>query len=413
MGNYTQTRELHLCEKLIVDMKDYVYTNYGLKRMMKSSRGFKKMKFIITPLFKLKRAGFILIFLLVVFENRSARIALFREKLIFVDHSNDIIKKLIFSEYETDYEANITYKDLHCSLRVFIDLELLKRLLKSYSRAQPNSSASAYALCEFWFYYVLFSLTFPLMNLSGVLMVDEPSGRRLAIMVAAREAGLRRGMVRLLDEPHRVCPFYNFDVLFCWNYIQADELKNNYRIAGHIERSFHPIKQLPLAENQSFSVGVALKSLFNEEGFLRLLKELNSKTWVREVIVRFHPGTKLVYNSAVNEKMSYKLSDDCTKLFFAKIDFLISGSTSLVKEALLSGVPVAYKASLDTEVKKDAYSYVKNGVVYDLQDGSIEKNTLKEINNFYESSLWTQMRDQWLKAGCDTISISEALKKLL
>lgn len=415
MLNHEVSKEFYSCEKLIVEFKEFFYKNYGLQRVMDKKSGFWRMKLIILPLSRLRNIGFLLIYLLVIYKNRKHGIVLFRDKILLKDHSNSLIQKKILSDYNRNDINYITNKELRCPLKEFFGLSNLKAVLKSYHRVRPKSPTAVYALCELWIYYIVYRYFIPGMDLSGVLVIDDLSERSYALVLAAKNAGLRVGIVALTDETNRVCPFKEYEVLFCWNHAQALEVKNTFKIVSHLSRLCRPIRQLKVSNDQKYTVGIALKSqtLFDEKGLIKLIKNLNDREWVKEIVVRFHPGTKPIDYFADNEKIVYKVSTGKPEVFFKDIDIMVSGSTSLIKDALLAGVPVAYDATLDATVEKDSYSYVSKGMIYNLEKGIHKKEVLKEINDFYQSIKWKDMRDRWVSPDPLAVPVNEALDLLL
>ena len=403
--------ELSACEKMICDRKEDYFNRYGLKRILKRSNT-GEMRFLVLPLSKLGSIGFLLLYSILSIRNRKYRISVFCDRIIFDDHGTKLIQKKIFSKQDNCLEKNVGFQYLRCALHDFFRLKSILSVYKSYVRARPNTPTSKHALCEFWVYYTIYNFTLARHKYTGVIVVDDFSANRVALILASGEVGLRTGIVKLSDEPKRACPFSSYDVLFCWNYAQSTEENGKYKVVSHLERDVCEIRLLPDVDKTTCSIGIALKSNINDEGLISLLEELFAKEWVREIVVRYHPSTRPAHYVTQNEKITYKVSKGEAENFFESIDLLISGSTSLVKEALLAGVPVAYNAFLDAPGGEDYYAYRSQGIIYDLEGGVFKKDILKKVDLFYNKREWKEVRDQWVSRDPKAVPIIEALKYL-
>ena len=413
MINRERIKEIYACEKLLVDKKEYFYGRYGLRRILNEKSNSRKIRFVMLPLTKLRGPGLVILYIILSFELRKSVFSIFKDKIIFDDHAKRLIQDEIFYSYDSNYKKYTTSKSLHCPLKHFLNFKYLIRAYRSFNRQQPSSPLAFNGLCELWVYYTSYSYLLPKLNYTGALVVDDFSAKRLALILAAKDAGMNTGLVKFSDELKRNRPFLSFDVLFSWNYAQSAELKGSYKFNSQMLRSFQQIKVLSSDGNQSYDIGIALKSLFNEENLIRLLKDLSGQQWVRDITVRFHPSTKNVNYLKETQRADYKVSEGDPVIFFKNIDLLISGSTSLVKEALLAGVPVAYNPFLDIPQGTDFYSYASEGLIYNLEEDNLAKSTLEKIDKFYQSKKWQKMRDQWVSPDPEAISLKEALEKLL
>ena len=404
--------ELHNCEKYVVDREEGINARHGLRATLKKRRYTVTKQIALLSLSYFGKIGFLALYLLMSIKSRENAVTVYRNKILFDDHRTKVIQKQIFKDKTDKDKYYITYKQFNCPLYILLSKQNISSVLRSFTRTKPFSPLVFNALCDFWLCYINQTYLMARLNISGVLVVDDFSAKRVALVLAAKELGLRTGLVKFTDEPMRDCPFTDYDVLFCWNHQQSSEAKGKYKVVSHLNRSFKPVRQLEDINNRNYNIGIALKSHYNHNGLVNLISQLNMMTWVNSIVVRFHPSKKPVELFCNNKKLNYIISDDDSELYFKRIDLLVSGSTSLIKDALLAGVPVVYDPFLDTEGGKDFYSYVKEGIVYNLNEKEWDIKKIKEIDYFYQAEKWKEKRKQWVSYDPDAISIDEALKQL-
>ena len=406
-----QDQELFSCEKYIMARVEHDIGFISAKKQL-ASIGSKKKQLIVRLLTHFKGFGFLLLYFNEAFNRRHQKISILNDKLVYFDHANRLIQSKIFDAvYSTD-EKKYSYQDCSSSIFIFFKGHSLLNVFKSFYRARPKSPAAFYELSKFWVYYAIYSDCIFKTSFSGVLVIDDYSMRRLAMVFAAKDAGLRVGIVKMSDELSRPCPFNHLDVLFCWNNEQSMEKDGSWVMVSHIPRSVQTMKQLSYHDNHKFRIGIALNAFFNKHGFISLLSILNKKKWVKQIMVRFHPNTKpLKYIPEIDE-FEFEVSEVIPELFFKDIDILICGRTSFIKEALLSGIPVVFNDSLENDMKKES-GYVTRGEVFDMTGKQWDISIINEINDFYQSNKWKEKQKQWILPDPRATSLKKALEYLL
>ena len=403
--------ELFSCEKYIMARVEHA-TGFKSAKKQLESVGSKKKQLIMRWFAHLKGFGFLLLYLNEAFNRRHQKINIFKNKIVFVDHDNRLIQRKIFDASFSADEIDYKVQDLNSSILKFFKEHRLIDVFKSFYRSSPSSSAALYELCIFWVYYTIYSNCLLKTTFSGVLVVDDYSMRRLALLLAAKDAGLRVGIVKMSDELERPCPFYRYDVLICWNYWQSLEKDAFWKVVSHLQRPVRTMKKISYNGNRKFKIGIALNAFFNKPGFISLLSILNKQKWVDQIIVRFHPSTKPDKYISTIEEYEIEVSQDAPELFFKDLDILICGRTSLMKEALLWGIPVAFDDCLENEMKYKS-GYVTRGEVFDMTGKQWELSIINDLNGFYQNDKWQEMRKQWTLHDPRSISLKKALEYLL
>ncbi len=403
--------ELFSCEKYIMDRVEHAAGFKSAKKQLESV-GSKKKQLLIRWFARFKGFGFLLLYLNEAFNRRRQKIYIFNDKIVFFDHVNRLIQRKIFEASYSADEIDYRVQDLNCSIFVFLRVYRLLNVFKSFYRARPSSCPALYELCKFWVYYTVYSDWLFKTSLSGVLVIDDYSMRRLALVLAAKDNGLRVGIVKMSDELERPCPFYRYDVLFCWNYRQSMEEDGFWDVVSHLQRPVRTMKKLSFNDNQKLKIGIALNAFFNKPGLINLISILNSEKWADQIIIRFHPSTKPDKYISSIEEYEIEVSEDAPELFFKDLDILICGRTSLIKEALLFGIPVVFDDSLENDMKKES-GFVTRGEVFDMTGKQWNLSIINEISEYYQSNKWQEMRKQWILPDPRAISLKKAMEYLL
>ena len=403
-------QEFLSCERYVVTREEQAGAIFGNKNRTELIGSKKKQVFIRFLLF-LRGFGFLLLFLNEASNRKNLTINVFQNKVAFSDHANKLLQRKIFDITAADKKNNYGNQSLNSPLLIFLRFKVLSAVFQSYYRVRPPSLHTVYKLCNFWVYYTIYSYWLFKLSLSGVLIVDDFSSLRVALVLAAKDAGLRVGIVKMSDELDRPCPFFGYDILFCWNQEQSYHEEGMWKITSHLPRPFHPIRHIILDNNRKLIVGIAVNAFFNKNGLLNLLFWLDSEEWVKKSIIRFHPRSALKDVLSEMEDIDFEISAKDPEIFFKNIDMLICGRTSLIKDALLAGIPVVFEASLDVE-RKEEYGYITRGVVYDMTGKKWDKDYFKNINHFYQSETWKKKQEQWITQDSRAVSIDDAVAYL-
>ena len=403
-------QEFLSCERYVVTREEQAVAIFGNKNRT-DLIGSKKKQIFMRCLVFLRGFGFLLLFLNEASNRKNLTINVFQDKVAFSDHANKLLQSKILDITAADQKNNYGKQSLNSPLLIFLRFKVLSAVFQSYYRVRPPSLHTVYKLCIFWVYYTIYSYWFFKLGLSGVLVVDDFSSLRVALVLAAKDAGLRVGIVKMSDELDRPCPFFGYDVLFCWNREQSYHEQGKWRIVSHLPRPFHPIRHIKLDNNRKLIVGIAVNAFFNKTGLLNLLFWLDSEEWVKKSIIRFHPRSAQNDVLSEMEEIDFDISAKEPETFFKNIDILICGRTSLIKDALLAGIPVVFDASLDVE-RKEEYGYITRGVVYDMTGKQWNTSNINNINHFYQSKTWEKKQEQWITQDSSAISIDDAVAYL-
>ncbi len=412
MAINNQPSELLSCENYIMARVEFVAGIVG-KKEKNGLIGAKKEKRIFPFLTRLRVIGAFFLYFTEVYRRKRHTASIFQNKIVYSDHGSKLIQRRIFGAVSNNDETNFKLQYLQNPFfNIMKGHRVLFNVFKSFKRTKPSSSAAVYELYNFWIYYTIYSDWLFHSELSAVLVVDDFSTKRMALVIAAKDAGLRVGIVQMSDEPDRPFPFQGCDVLFCWNIEQSYEKESLWCLVTHLQRSVQPMEQLAVDHNQQLRIGIAVNAFFNKHGLIDLLKKLDALEWVGSIVIRFHPNTKPIEFLSEVDEICFDIADAEPELFFETIDLLVCGRTSLIKDALLWGVPVAFDASLDVE-RKVSYGHLTNGTIIDMSENQWDTNFINEINLFYQSDKWKKKRDQWILPDPRAVSLKKALEYLV
>ncbi len=406
-----QDAELLSCEKYILGRVEHIKGIVG-KKEKTETLGSKKKQFFVRFIASLRGVGAFFLYFNEAYKRKHYTASVFKNKIVLSDHASKLIQRKILAPVTLNHEKCFELQQLQSTFYIFFKRHRLLHFFKSFWRTKPASPAAVYELCNFWVYYTLYADWLFRSDLSAVLVVDDFSSKRLALILAAKDAGLRVGIVNMSDEPGRPFPFHGCEVLFCWNKEQASEKEGLWRLLSHLQRPVRPIKAITVDNNRQLCVGIAVNAFFDKNGLINLLKKLEALQWVDQIVIRFHPSTTPSELFSETEAIYFEVSDAGPELFFEKIDLLVCGRTSLIKDALLWGVPVAFDASLDVD-RKVSYGYLTSGSIIDMTENQWDTDFIDRLNKFYQSNKWKKMRDQWFLPDPRAVSIKKALEYLL
>ncbi len=146
-------------------------------------------------------------------------------------------------------------------------------------------------------------------------------------------------------------------------------------------------------DNTSTKLGLAINTLDDTNQVIELVNNLTVKDL--HVCLRWHPGQKpqdiLGFHQAFNHSEMVTLSDPKQQginEFFAEINCLVSGNSSIHLEAAVVGVPTIYYELQQPEIE-DYYGYVKNGLAKkaDSYEALLELITQEKLLHLDDSAV--------------------------
>ena len=151
-----------------------------------------------------------------------------------------------------------------------------------------------------------------------------------------------------------------------------------------------PVCVLGLLEKVAFGAGVAVNTLDDFEHLEVLLMKFVEKD--EGCIVRTHPFQTPVFLERLHRLISSHSSivwsnsrEESLSDFFAKVQCVIAGNTSIHLEAALAGLPTFYYEMSDEVHMPDYYGYVKNRVSKRLDQGFTFETLKSAIDNAHSA----------------------------
>jgi len=151
------------------------------------------------------------------------------------------------------------------------------------------------------------------------------------------------------------------------------------------------------------NIGVAVGEDDNFNYVQELLNFINNNK--TKCIVRTHPAQDPFYiakiKDYIKEKHLISWSDPREQLisdYFANINVIISGESSIHLEAAIAGLPTFYYEFSDNLVQPDYYGYVKNGISMRLK----KKFSLNHLRSSIQNKFNSSKRHQAIKNYSET-----------
>lgn len=178
-----------------------------------------------------------------------------------------------------------------------------------------------------------------------------------------------------------------------------DQAKENLRIKNNTKNCeiiFSGQKKIVVKKNENrelseLNIGIAVGEDDNFNYVQELLNYINqNKT---KCIVRTHPAQDPIYVEKLKKYMEDKdwvsWSDPRRQLiadYFAYINVMIAGQSSIHLEAAIAGIPTFYYELSENLVQPDYYGYIKNGIAMSLKKNFSLNKLRSSIQNKFNSS---------------------------
>lgn len=376
------------------------------KRLSKSGSLFYQN--IIKISSKIGFIGIVFLYIVNSFKNKKVTITSLRNKIIISDHKNKIIVSKILKQCDSIDIGKSACLGIYVPKVKFFNFKVFKRLFETYKFVKPISSVELNALVNFWHNFVIFTFCFKKSNFKSILLVDDLSPLRLALCYAAKLNNIKIGIVRMISDFNRFPPPFVFDILFCWNKIQAEKIKDNVSFVSHIPRSISNIKFINITDSKFISIGVALNINSEKNKIIKYIDEIKSRNSSINIYLRPHPRADWNNWCLGIEGLNTCYSEESIDKYLINLDLVICGNTSLIKEILYHGVPVVYSDKLDQN-PFDNYGYVSDGIVYYNESFEID---IQKINKFYSNSGWKMKLKKEIEPYPGSIPIAKAITYL-
>jgi hypothetical protein len=300
--------------------------------------------------------------------------------MIIADHASRVIHGALSRVWGREYKQQLV-KSRASLFETYRALFRKRALLKKAYKAAEVAHVTEYVrLVRLFHFYLVWTAWFSRNRPQAALMARTNDQNRLALGVAAEEAGVPCAAFTI----HRVTllkpvPFA-VQTAFCWTARQASE----HAVAG-IRAVRMPVPllkelKLPVPENGTGRFGLLLNAKCDVQKLDAWLTALKKQSEIREILLRPHPG----YDTEKLTSLSFgTLSDWRQPLpqYLDSLDLVFALNTHAVIDALLHGVPVVYVGGLDP-YEYDLHGFVKSGIAYPW---SLSDTFPGAVNRFYSS----------------------------
>ena len=152
-------------------------------------------------------------------------------------------------------------------------------------------------------------------------------------------------------------------------------------------------------------LGIALTNVSISPGVWQCIAQIREATGAKRVLVRLHPA----FRGEVGAQPDVEISRGAPILDdLRRIDLLVSGTSSIMIEALKHRVPVAYCVGLD-DIGHDYYGFVKAGVVPELEPAAAA--CLDAVAAHYQRD-WQARAEQWdLSVSVDDADLADQVNQ--
>ena len=322
------------------------------------------------------RGGFL--FLLVSLVKRD-RVRQFRN-MVIADHASRVIHSALSRVWGSEYKQHLVRS--RASLFETYRALFRKRafLKKAYKAAEVAHVTEYVRLVRLFHFYLVWTAWFSYNRPRAVLIARTNDQNRLALGVAAEEAGVACAAFTI----HRVsllkpAPFA-VQTAFCWTARQANEHASAGIRAVRMPVPLLTELKLPVPETGAGRYGLLLNAKCDVEKLDAWLASLKEQSEIREILLRPHPG----YDTEKLTSLSFgTLSDWRQPLpeYLDSLDLAFALNTHAVIDALLHGVPVVYVGGLDP-YEYDLHGFVKSGIAYPWSPADPFPGS---VNRFYSS----------------------------
>ena len=189
--------------------------------------------------------------------------------------------------------------------------------------------------------------------------------RRLALGVVAQEWAVPLVAWGVQRQGNRLEVPFNIAAQLCWSRSQRLHLESQGIPAFQVPVETRPMKMLDMSALRNGALGFLLNARVDVVRLRALLQQLRDVYSIRDVQVRPHPGALLRPEDwedlAVLRDWREPLAE-----YLESINAAICMTSGVMFDALLHGVPIAYRGGLD-DVMYDATGLVRSRVIAELK----------------------------------------------
>lgn len=208
----------------------------------------------------------------------------------------------------------------------------------------------------------------------GVFEVQRPSAayiamtndqRRLALGVVAQEWAVPLVAWNVGRQGTRLKVPFKISAQLCWSRTQRLHLESLGIPAFQVPVEKRPMKALDVSALRSGALGFLLNARVDVVRLRSLLQEFRDVHGIRRIQLRPHPGASLKSGDWADVAELRDWSEPLTQ-YFESINAAICMTSGVMFDALLHGVPIAYRDGLD-DVEYDVTGLVRSRVIAELK----------------------------------------------
>ena len=162
-------------------------------------------------------------------------------------------------------------------------------------------------------------------------------------------------------------------------------------------------------------IGIGLNAITQEHNLKKILELLQINGHSGTIRLRSHPNLNVTGWKVLAEYPNVVVApkNESLKAFSAQVDITFTGTSSIIPQILLMGVPVIFSKLLDRDSydpKNTSYKFVEDGIVYPLEGKNIN---LEEVKSFYSNPLWIANQDAKTRISPASVEVDAAVQQLL
>ena len=377
---------------------------FGTPRLVQRIKVFKKAGLV----------GLIFFYLGSVLGSRNKRYKSWGKEVVILDHNSKIIENSIIQK-ENVMLAFYGEHRIRIPLFFYLSPSFIYLCILLFNRTKPNSIFEYNALMSFYVNALFARFLFKKCEIKSVLMVDDFSPKRIAFAMAANEASGKIGIVRMSDEVNRAKPFFPYDCLFCWSSYQVDEVNDDGITVAQFKLDRKELKLDELKNLVDLHIGIGLNAITEEHNLRNILELLQIIGHSGIIRLRSHPNLNVTQWKVLAEYPNVVVAPkiESLKVFSKQVDIVFTGTSSIIPQILLMGVPVIFSKLLDRDSydpKNTSYKFVEDGIVFPLEGENIN---LEEVKSFYSNPLWRANQEAKTKISPTAIDVNVAVEQLL
>ena len=238
-------------------------------------------------------------------------------------------------------------------------------------------------LASYAYWHCVFEYRLP----SVVYIAITNDQRRLALGVVAQEWAVPLVAWNVQRQGNRLKVPFKIAAQLCWSRSQRLHLESQGIPAVQVPVETRPMNTLDMSALHNGALGFLLNARVDVVRLRALLQQFRDVYGIRNVQVRPHPGAVLKPEDWQDLAVLRDWREPLSK-YLESINAAICMTSGVMFDALLHGVPIAYRGGLD-DVKYDATGLVRSRVIAELKPDHDPLEAL--VNQYLEGRSSTEV----------------------